>query len=103
MLLRKSPSYPISQRAILVKTEIAPNCWLTPHRPTKLTVLSRVDRCRGICYGYGFSRLFPELGQTLYKDVADRDEKDADKGCDSHAKHDRSSHDAARCGTRTLR
>ena len=51
-----------------------------------------MDRRRGSWYRYGFSRLFPKLGQTLHKDVADRDEKDADRGRDSHAKHDRSSH-----------
>ena len=56
---------------------------------------SRVDRRRGSWHRYGFSGLFPELGQTLDKDVADRDEKDADKGRDRHAKHDRRSHDAA--------
>ena len=39
---------------------------------------------------------------TRNKRFALRDEKDADKGRDSHAKHDRRSHDAPRCGTGTL-
>src|ERR1700746_2752999 len=64
---------------------------------------SRVDRWFWSCYGYGLSGLFSELGRALYENVADRDEKDADKGRDGHAKHNRSAHDAARCGTRTLR
>jgi hypothetical protein len=29
--------YPISQRAVLAKTEIVPNCWLKPHGPTEFT------------------------------------------------------------------
>ena len=54
-----------------------------------------VYRCLGSRYRHRLSRLFPKLGQTLYENVADRYEKDADKGRDSHAKHNRSSHDAA--------